>query len=84
MPSVSVDKRACTPSGGKKTPSGSCVVAFMAAASTEADDSTVSARALNPTGSPAKRDIANPWRPSSMYSSTLAGYRNGIIEAANR
>jgi len=35
-------------------------------------------------GNPAKRDIAKPCRPSSMYSSTLSGYSIGIMEAANR
>jgi hypothetical protein len=42
-------------------------------AATVPDDSTVSANALKPTGRPAKRDISNPCKPSSMYSSTLAG-----------
>ena len=50
----------------------------------EADDSTVSASALKPTAQPEKRDIAQPCRPSSIYSCTLQGYNTGIIEAANK
>ena len=53
-------------------------------ASMEADDSTVSARALKATVQPEKRDMAQPWMPRSRYSCTLHGYKTGIIEAENK
>src|SRR6185369_14654383 len=45
--------------------------------------STTSATVLSPTQVPAKRDIAQPARPSSMISARLAGARVGISAAAN-
>ena len=50
-------------------------------ASTEAEDSTVSASALKATAQPEKRDMAQPWIPRSRYSCTLQGYSTGIMQA---
>ena len=64
--------------------SGSLICRANGSASIEADDSTVSASALNATAHPEKRDMAQPCSPSSRYSCTLQGYSTGIIEAENR
>ncbi len=45
--------------------------------------STTSATVFSPTQVPAKRDIAQPARPSSMISARLAGASVGISAAAN-
>ena len=44
-------------------------------------DSTTSEIALKPTHAPEKRDSAQPYRPNSRYSATLAGCSTGMLHA---
>ena len=45
--------------------------------------STTSEIALKPTHAPLKRESAQPYRPNSRYSATLAGWTSGMLQACS-
>ena len=71
-----------SPSGGSGKSSGMRVAMRKGSSEMPEEVSTVSATTFSATQQPEKRDMAQPCRPKSRISCTLAGFSTGIMAAA--